>query len=303
MLFHHQYTLARPVAVSGAALHSGVGTRVQLHPAGPDSGVVFRRIDLPGAPTIAAGVQQVGRARLATRLESGDASVVTVEHLLAALSASGIHHVEVHVEGPELPILDGSSVPWLRLLRQAGRRALDAPQPIWRLRHAVSVRDGERWMRAAPARGLLLDVTLDFAQTAIGVQRVIWRHAMGRFRADLAWARTFAFLRDVNYMRSCGLALGGGLDNALVFTEAGVLDPAALRTPDEPARHKALDLLGDLSLLGAPLEARVTAVRPGHALTARLMRAIVDALIWDDPRERLQGGSDATVGAAGASPV
>jgi len=157
-------------------------------------------------------------------------------------------------------------------------------------------------MRAAPACGLLLDVTLDFAQTAIGVQRVIWRHALGRFRAELGWARTFAFLRDVNYMRSRGLALGGGLDNALVFTETGVLDPAALRTPDEPARHKALDLLGDLSLLGAPLEARVTAVRPGHALTARLMRAIVDTLIWDDPRHPSEGAVSATVHAMGGAP-
>ena len=302
MLFHHQYTLDRPVEVSGAALHSGVGTRVQLHPAGPDSGVVFRRTDLPGAPTIVAGVEQVGRARLATRLEAAGASVVTVEHLLAALSASGIHHVEVHVEGPELPILDGSSVPWLRMLRHAGRRDLGVPQPVWRLRHAVGVRDGERWMRAAPARGLLLDVTLDFAQTAIGIQRVIWRHAMGRFRSDLAWARTFAFLRDVNHMRSCNLALGGGLDNALVFTEHGVLDPSALRTPDEPARHKALDLLGDLSLLGAPIEARVTAVRPGHALTARLMRALVDALIWDDPRQTPAVRGGATIDARGAGP-
>ena len=153
-------------------------------------------------------------------------------------------------------VLDESSVLLLRLPRQADRRALDAPQPIWQLRHAVSVRDGERWMRP-PRRGLLLDPALDFAQTAIGVQRVIWRHAMGRFRADLAWARTFAFLRDVNYMRSCGLALGGGLDNALVFTEAGcsTLRPCA-RPTSRPATRPPL--LGDLSLLGAPL-ARVTA--------------------------------------------
>ncbi len=284
MLDHLQYTLDRPVCVVGAALHSGVTTRVELHPAPADHGIVFRRTDLPGAPTIQAGVQQVGHARLATRLESGPASVVTVEHLLAALTAMGIHHIEIRVEGPELPILDGSSVPWLRVLQQARRRCLGVPQPVWRLRQPVTVHDGPRWMRAFPARGLLLDVTLDFAQTSIGVQRVIWRHAVGRFQSDLAWARTFAFLRDVNYMRSRNLALGGGLDNALVFTDQGLLDPTALRTLDEPARHKALDLLGDLSLLGAPVEARVVAVRPGHALTARLMRALVDVLEWVDPR-------------------
>ena len=133
-------------------------------------------------------------------------------------------------------------------------------------------------MRATPARGLLLDVTLDFADTPIGVQRVVWRQGWGRFRAELAWARTFAFLRDVTHMRAHQLALGGGLDNAMVFSELGPLDPAALRTPDEPARHKALDLLGDLTLLGHPLHARVTALRPGHALTAALMRALLHAV-------------------------
>ena len=278
MITTTQRTLGRAVSVSGAALHSGVATTVVLRPAPAHHGVVFRRTDLPGAPGIPARVRRVGKARLATRLENDGASIVTVEHLLAALVSVGVHHVEVCVHGPELPILDGSSVPWLHLLRTAGLHDLGVPQPHLRLTRPVSVRDGPRWMRATPSAGLLLDVTLDFADTAIGVQRVVWRHSVGRFRAELAWARTFAFLRDVLYMRSQSLALGGGLDNALVFTERGVLDPSALRTPDEPARHKVLDLLGDLALLGAPLEARVTAVRPGHALTAALMRALVDAV-------------------------
>jgi len=273
-----QLTLARAVEVNGVALHSGVRTRVVLAPAPPGHGIVFVRTDLPGMPRIPARVQDVGKARLATRLQVGDASVVTVEHLLAALSSLGIYHVEVRVHGPELPILDGSSLPWLRILDSAGSQDLGVPQPVLRLTGPVGVQDGRRWMRAIPATGLLLDVTLDFVETSIGVQRVVWRHAVGRFRSELAWARTFAFLRDVNLMRSSNLALGGGLDNALVFTESGLLDPQALRTPDEPARHKALDLLGDLALLGAPLQARVTAVRPGHALTAALMRALMDSV-------------------------
>jgi len=284
MWSHSQLTLARPIVVEGAALHSGVRTRVELVPAPAHHGIVFRRTDLPGHPCIPARVRRVGKARLATRLEHDGASVVTVEHLLAALSAEGIHHLEVCVHGPELPILDGSSMPWLRLIQQAGRHDLGVPQPFLRLREPVTVRDGRRWMRAIPAVGLLLDVTLDFAETAIGVQRVVWRHSVGRFRAELAWARTFAFLRDVNLMRSRKLALGGGLDNALVFTDTGLLNPASLQSPDEPARHKALDLLGDLALLGAPLHARVTAVRPGHALTAALMRALIDSVEAVDPR-------------------
>ena len=298
----NQLTIDRPVRVDGVALHSGVNTRVVLQPAPADHGIVFRRTDLPGAPRIPARVQKVGKARLATRLQVDGAAVVTVEHLLAALSSLGIHHVEIQVHGPELPILDGSSLPWLRLLDSAGRRDLGVPQPVLRLSRPVSVRDGRRWMRAAPATGLLLDVTLDFAETAIGSQRVVWRHAMGRFRSELAWARTFAFLRDVNLMRSRSLALGGGLDNALVFTGTGVLDPAAQVTPDEPARHKALDLLGDLTLLGAPLHARVTAVRPGHALTAALMRDLVDAIEWAHPDTLGHPPRSATVPALGACP-
>ncbi len=133
-------------------------------------------------------------------------------------------------------------------------------------------------MRAVPAVGLTLDVTLDFPGTSLGVQRTLWRLSDGSFRTELAWARTFAFLDEVTAMRSVQLALGGGLDNALVFGPNGPLDPTALRTPDEPARHKALDLLGDLSLLGVPLHARVTAVRPGHALTARLVAALAAQL-------------------------
>lgn len=280
-----QLTLARTVRVEGIALHSGVRSRVELKPAPAHHGIVFVRTDLPGSPGIPARVQKVGKARLATRLQVGEAAVVTVEHLLAALAARGIHHARVEVHGPELPILDGSAMPWLRMLEDAGLRNLQTPQPVLRLTRPVSVRDGRRWMRAVPATGLLLDVTLDFAETSIGTQRVVWRHAIGRFRAELAWARTFAFLRDVNFMRSKNLAMGGGLDNAIVFTDTGVLDPRALKTPDEPARHKALDLLGDLSLLGAPLQARVTAVRPGHALTAALMHALEDSVELVEPED------------------
>ena len=277
-MYAWQHTVASASAVSGVALHSGLHVTATLRPAPIDHGVVFVRTDLPGRPRLPARVSEVGKARLATRLERDGAHVVTVEHLLAALASEGISNVEVEVDGPELPVLDGSSVPWLRVLDHAGRRRQSAPVRVLRLRHPVEVRDGERWMRATPGRGLLLDVTLDFADTQIGVQRVVWRHGWGTFRSELAWARTFAFLRDVTQMRAHRLALGGGLDNALVFSEFGPLDPNALRTPDEPARHKALDLLGDLSLLGHPLHARVTALRPGHALTASLMRALLHAV-------------------------
>jgi len=277
-MYATQHTLARPTAVSGVALHSGIHVTATLVPAPADHGVVFVRTDLPGRPRLPALVAEVGKARLATRLERDGAHIVTVEHLLAALASEGIGNVEVQVDGPELPVLDGSSVPWLRVLDHAGRRCLGVPQLALKLKRPVEVRDGDRWMRATPARGLLLDVTLDFANTQIGVQRVVWRQGWGRFRAELAWARTFAFLRDVTHMRSHQLALGGGLDNAMVFADTGPLDPGALRTADEPARHKALDLLGDLSLLGAPLHARVTALRPGHALTAALMRALQSAI-------------------------
>lgn len=286
-----QRTVGRAVAVSGAALHTGAHTTVVLRPAQEHAGVFFVRTDLPGDPSVPATIQHTGRARLATTLQRGAASVGTVEHLLATLAARGVSNARVDVNGPELPILDGSAAHWLRLVDSAGIVTQTAPRRVLRLRQAVTVRDGPRWVRGVPGPNLRLDVSLDFPDRVIGRQRYIFVPGGGRFRRELAWARTFAFLDEVEMMRAHGLGLGGGMDNAHVFTPTGPLDPASLREPDEPARHKALDLLGDLALLGAPLLAHVTAMRPGHALTAAFVRAVQDAVCDDASTVPAKGSS------------
>ncbi len=267
-----QHTLPSPLRASGVGLHGGHRVRVTLRPAPPDHGVVFVRADLPGAPRIPAHVEHLHETRLATTLGVGGATVATVEHLLAALVGMGIDNVVVEVAGPELPIFDGSAQPWVERVRRAGgpvaqgrpRRALVVLRPI-------EVRDGDKLARLEPAPRFEAHCTIAFAHPLIGRQR---RTYAGAFE-ELAAARTFGFGRDVDALHAQGLARGGGVDNAVVFDEDQVRNPGGLRFPDEPVRHKILDAIGDLALLGGPLIGRYVGIKSGHQLNTRLVAALL----------------------------
>jgi UDP-3-O-[3-hydroxymyristoyl] N-acetylglucosamine deacetylase len=240
-------------------------------------GIWFERTDLEGAPKIPARHDAVERSPLCTLLvnEAG-ASVSTVEHLMAALSGCGVLNAIVEVDGPEIPILDGSAAEFVRAILKVGIRRLDAPvHAIEVLRH-VSVRDGDAMASLDPARELEIDFSIEFADAAIGRQRKVMRLSNGSFVRELCTSRTFCRRSDVDAMLAMGKALGGSLDNAVVVDGARIENPGGLRHADEAVRHKMLDAMGDLALAGAPILGRYTGMRAGHALTNRLLRRLFD---------------------------
>jgi len=273
-----RHTLRTSVACDGVGLHSGAPVRAVLRPAAEGTGVVFVRRDLGAGAAIPAHPASVRDVRLATRLGSGEAWVGTVEHLLAAAWMAGIDDLRVDVEGPELPALDGSAAPFAELLRRAGRRAGRAPRPVLRILRPLEVRDGERWVRVEPSDALRVECAVDFAHPAIGRQSVAFDALTAEvFAREIAPARTFGFAEDAQALRAAGLARGAGLGNTVVLDGKGVVNEEGLRFPDEPCRHKLLDLLGDLALLGAELRGAVRAERGGHALHRELLRALAAA--------------------------
>ncbi|MCR9096344.1 MAG: UDP-3-O-acyl-N-acetylglucosamine deacetylase [bacterium] len=272
-----QATIARHVEVEGVGLHSGQPACVRLEPV-IGSGRTMGRTDGVVFPVHVHAVRDGARA---TRLGVDDwdgADVSTVEHLLAALSALEIDHVFIGVEGGEVPALDGSAAPFVELIRSAGREGAPSErlshQPVV-LDEPIEVRDGDRFVRAEPADHFGFRYAIDFDHPAIGRQEiVIDRLTPERFAEEIAPARTFGFLKDLDALRSEGLAGGASLENTLVFDDSGVVNEGPLRFPDECVRHKAIDLIGDLALLDAPLQAFVTANKAGHRLHHRLVREI-----------------------------
>jgi UDP-3-O-[3-hydroxymyristoyl] N-acetylglucosamine deacetylase len=270
-----QHTLRAAISCVGTGVHSGARVAVTLRPAESDSGIVFHRTDR-GA-TIPARFDHVVDTRLATTLahrKDPACRIGTVEHLMAALAGAGIDNLHVEVDGPELPIFDGSASSWLFLIDCAGAVAQDAPRRILRVVEPIRIVDGAAWAELAPPGahdGLDLGVTIDFSAAAIGRQSLALRLTAASFRHELARARTFALAEDVDALRAAGFAQGGGLHNAVVVDGAKVLNPGGLRMPDEFARHKLLDAVGDLALAGRPLCARYRSHRGGHALNNRLL--------------------------------
>ena len=261
-------TLARPAARQGVGVHSGQPCRVRLLPAPLGAGVVFRtpQGDVPARlEFLESGVQR-------TVLRCGAAQVSTVEHLLAACWALGVDDLLVAVDGPELPILDGSAKPWVQALQQARIIEAGGEATPLRVRRAVEVREGARSMRLEPDGRLVLAVEIAFAEPGIGRQAGVFRMAPEPFAHAIAPARTFGPAAALPALRAQGLARGASLANTVAFAKGGVLNARGLRFPDEPLRHKVLDLLGDLALLGRPLAARLDARQPGHALTHALLR-------------------------------
>jgi len=262
-------------------LHSGERVELTLRPAQPDTGIVFRRVDLPSPVDIPVNATAVTDTRLASTISHAGAKVHTVEHLMSACSGLGIDNLYVDITAEEVPILDGSAASFVFLLQSAGIALQNAPKRFVRVVQPVEVREGqgvqEKWARLDPHHGFKLSFEIDFDHPAVDAtgQRVVFDMDTGRYSRDIARARTFGFTRDVEMMRANGLALGGGLDNAIVMDDYKVLNSDGLRYDDEFVKHKILDAMGDLYILGKPLLASYSAFRSGHAMNNRLLRELL----------------------------
>ncbi|RYH02690.1 UDP-3-O-acyl-N-acetylglucosamine deacetylase [Salipiger sp. IMCC34102] len=272
-----QTTLKSDVTFDGIGLHSGRAARLTLRPAPADHGIVFRRVDQAGQGIdLPALWDHVEISPLNTRLRVGNTTVSTIEHLMAALAGCGVHNALVEIDGPEVPIMDGSSVDFVRGIVGAGlRRMLPAMQAI-KILDEVRVTQGDAWASLRPATSLQIDFDIDFADAAIGRQSKTLNMANGSFVHELCDSRTFCRNADVEAMRAQGLALGGTIENAVVVDKDRVLTPGGLRHADEAVRHKMLDALGDLYTAGAPILGRYTGHKAGHNLTNALLRALFD---------------------------
>lgn len=271
-----QNTLKTTAVFTGFGLHSGAAVTMRVHPAPIGHGIWFLRSDLTGTDArIPALWDAVVPSKLCTLVaNAAGASVSTIEHVMAALAGSAISNALIEIDGPEVPILDGSAAPFVAGFLQAGIVQQAAPVTAIRVLRAVEVRDGAAVARLEPSDMLEIDFKIDFADAAIGRQAKTLNMANGAFVRELSDSRTFCRNADVIAMRERGLALGGTLENAVVFEGAKVLTPGGLRHADEPVRHKMLDALGDLALAGAPILGRYTGIRAGHALTNKLLRAL-----------------------------
>ena len=296
-----QRTLKTLTRAVGVGLHSGQRVELTLRPAQPDTGIVFRRIDLPEPVDIPITAQAVTDTRLASTISAGGAKVHTVEHLMSACAGLGIDNLYVDITAEEVPILDGSSASFVFLLQSAGIELQKAPRRFIRVKHSVEVREGEgaqtKWARLTPYHGYKLNFEIDFGHPAVDStgQYVAFDLGSGNYSRDIARARTFGFTRDFEMLRSNGLALGGGLDNAIVMDDYKVLNSDGLRYDDEFVKHKILDAMGDLYLIGKPLLAEYTAFRSGHAMNNRLLRELLahpecwDMVTFEDERQAPAG--------------
>ena len=296
-----QRTLKSLTKAVGVGLHSGQRVELTLRPAAPDTGIVFRRVDLPQPVDILISALAVTDTRLASTISSGGAKVHTVEHLMSACAGLGIDNLYVDITAEEVPILDGSASSFVFLLQSAGIALQAAPKRFIRVLKPVEVREGqgatEKWARLTPYNGYKLGFEIDFDHPAVDStgQRVEFDMGSGSYSRDIARARTFGFTKDVEMMRANGLALGGGLDNAIVMDDYKVLNTDGLRYNDEFVKHKILDAMGDLYLLGKPLLAAYSAFRSGHALNNKLLRELLshadafEIVTFEDEKKAPQG--------------
>ncbi len=276
-----QRTLKSLIRASGVGLHGGVKVNMALRPAAPDTGIVFRRTDLAEPVDLPASALMVGDTRMCSCLEcdgpEGKVKVGTIEHLMSALAGLGIDNAYVDLDAPEVPILDGSAAPFAFLIQSAGIEEQAAPKRFIRVKRTIEVTDGDKWARFDPYDGYRLDFSIVFNHPAIdkSAQRAVMDFAEHSYVREVARARTFGFMQEVEWLRENGLALGGGLDNAIVLDEFRVLNGDGLRYGDEFVKHKILDAVGDLYLIGHPLLAAFTAHKSGHALNNALARALL----------------------------
>ena len=279
-----QRTLKSLIRATGVGLHSGLKVAMTLRPAAPDTGIVFRRVDLPEPVDLRADAFSVGDTRLASCLERDGVKVGTVEHLMSAFAGLGIDNAYVDVDAPELPIMDGSAGPFVFLIQSAGIEEQPAAKKFVRVKNPVEVRDGDKWARLDPYEGFRLSFSIVFQHPLMeksGTSATV-DFAENSYVRDVARARTFGFSQEVEMLQEAGLALGGSLDNAIVMDEYRMLNPDGLRLSDEFVKHKLLDAVGDLYLLGHPLLAAFSAHKSGHALNNKLLRALLaERTAWE----------------------
>lgn len=300
----YQNTIAREATFEGVGLHTGVYGHVRLVPAPADTGVVFRRVDLDNFAIEAQG-QNVARVSYATSLMKQGVLLSTTEHLLAAIYSCGIDNIYIDIDSIEIPILDGSAEPFMRMLQNCGIRRLRRKRRYLKVIQPLEIVEGDRRVGVYPAEEFRVRCYVDFRHPLIGQQEVEMAVSAETFRHLLCRARTFCFDRDIAPLREMGLIRGGSLENAIVLTEEGVMN-GPLRFPDEFGRHKALDLIGDLALIGMPLLARVEAHKAGHALHTQLVsRLLADESLWTMTTIHQAGSEpEAAAGAdVGASPA
>ena len=270
-----QTTIKSPTSFSGKGLHSGAPAKLTIRPAGAEHGIWFVRTDvLDGDNLVPARWDAVNRSPLCTKIENAaGVEISTVEHVMAALAGCGVHNALIEIDGPEVPIVDGSAVPFVRGIMQRGLQVLNAPVRAFEIMQTVTVTEGGATATLEPADTMYIDFHIDFDDAAIGQQSKSLRMNNGSFARELCDSRTFCRLADVEMMQANGLGLGGAPgENAVVFDGDKVLCPGGLRHSDEPVRHKMLDALGDLALAGAPIIGRYTGIRAGHSLTNTLLR-------------------------------
>jgi len=279
-MYAQRKTINTAVSITGIGLHSGIYTKVALHPAPAGNGINFVRADLDGLriPALQASTTALDHA---TTVGKDDVSVGTVEHLLSATMACGITDIDIVIDGPEVPIVDGSSLPFMHLIDAAGVRPLGAEIPVLRIRKPIEVVEGDKSIRITPANRLILKYKIDFSHPVIGRQSLQFDFNHDSFLKKIAPARTFGFMRDVEKLRAAGLARGGSVDNCIVLDDKGVVS-GELRFRDEFVRHKILDLLGDLALVGRPIVGEITASKAGHAMHSRFVEKVLRAAAEQD---------------------
>lgn len=272
-----QRTLKTAVSATGVGIHTGAKVSIRLRPAAPNTGIIFRRVDLDPPVDIPAQALKVGDTRLSSCIEQDGVRVATVEHLMSALAGLGLDNAYVDISGPEVPIMDGSAAPFVFLLQSAGMVEQRAPKRFIRVQEPIEARVDDKWARFEPYNGFKVDFIIDFPHPALGTdqRRVVIDFAEHSFVKEVSRARTFGFMQDIEALRDMGLAMGGSLDNAVVLDEFRVLNAEGLRFDNEMARHKVLDAIGDLYLLGHPLIGAFSAYKSGHGLNNQLVRALL----------------------------
>ena len=279
-----QRTLKKAISAIGVGLHNGEKVTLTLRPAAADTGIIFKRVDLPQPNELRATAQAVHDTRLCSALEENGVRIATVEHIMSALAGLGIDNVVIEVDASEIPIMDGSAGPFVYLLREAGIDELEAPKKFIRIKKIVEIKDGDKWVRFEPYHGFKIDFTIAFNHPVFehsGCQVTI-DFATDSYIQEISRARTFGFMHEVEYLRNNGLARGGSLENAIVLDEYRVLNADGLRYDDEFAKHKVLDAIGDLYMLGHPILGAFYAYKSGHALNNQLIRALMqDASAWE----------------------
>jgi UDP-3-O-[3-hydroxymyristoyl] N-acetylglucosamine deacetylase len=270
-----QQTLKQPVDISGIGLHSGRQITMSLRPAEAGTGVVFHRTEGERTVSIEAISANVVDTRMATVIGKGGLSVSTIEHLMAALAACGIDNLHIDIDGPEVPIMDGSAAPFIERLQEAGLRRLPANRKYLAIRKPVTVIDGEKRVSLIPSRFFRISYDIAFDHPCISLQHRSVKVSESLFRKDLAPARTFGFLREVEFLQANGLARGGSLENAVVIGDDRILNPEGLRFADEFVRHKILDAIGDFSLVGYPILGHIKAFKAGHDINHKTVEKIL----------------------------